>query len=585
MHAFRVWAPVPRKVELQYDGGRFPMKPAGDGWWSAEITAAKPGDDYGFVLDGDGPFPDPQSACQPNGIHKLSRLVDQKTFAWTDQCWQSQPLSSAIIYELHIGTFTGAGTFNAAIEKLDYLVQLGITHVELMPVVEFSGDHGWGYDGVDLFAPHHAYGKPDDLKNFVNACHVRCLGVILDVVYNHLGPSGNYWGKFAPYFTQRYAPSWGEALNYDGPDSEPVRRFFCDNALMWLRDFHFDGLRLDAVHAIYDFSAQHFLEQLKLEVEHLAAQLGRHLFLIPESDLNDPRLLWPKERGGFNLDAQWSDDFHHALHSILTGEKNGYYSDFGTLEDLARALSHAYVYDGKFSPHRRRRHGRPAEGLSGHRFLGYLQNHDQIGNRARGERTSQLLSRGRLKIGAAIVLTSPFVPMLFQGEEWGASTPFLYFTDHQDPELGKAVDEGRCREFAAFNWDPATIPHPQDRGTFEKSKLNWTELAQQPHKELLEWHRQLIRLRHAEPALTDEKLDAVQSRFDETAGWFVTERHEISVACNLSRELQHVPLRAGKHQILAASEPGVTTGEGSLFLPPESVAIVKLMNDKLSVAK
>ena len=371
---------------------------------------------------------------QPNGIHGLSRLVDEKGFHWTDQKWQSPPLTSAIIYELHLGTFTPEGTFLSAIEKLNHLVSLGVTHVELMPVVEFSGSRGWGYDGVDLFATHHAYGTMDDLKSLVDACHAQGLGVILDVVYNHLGPAGNYLAKFGPYFTNKYAPTWGEALNYDGADSENVRRFFCDNALMWLRDFHFDGLRLDAVHAIYDFSAQHFLEQLKLEVEQLSAQLGRRLFLIPESDLNDPRLLWPRERGGFNLDAQWSDDFHHALHTVLTGENTGYYAGLWRLEHLGKSLQNAFVYDGTFSRYRQRKHGGSTKGLSGARFLGYLQNHDQVGNRAQGERSAALMTTGKLKIGAALVLMSPFVPMLFQGEEWGAATPFFIF--HGSPRAG-----------------------------------------------------------------------------------------------------------------------------------------------------
>ena len=323
MHIFRVWAPLPQKVEVQVGTERHPMIAEPDGWWSVTVAAASIGDDYGFVLDGKGPFPDPRSASQPNGVHQLSRLTDRDSYCWMDDNWRSPPLDSAIIYELHIGTFTPAGTFVSAIEKLDHLVALGVTHVELMPVGEFSGHQGWGYDGVDIYAPHHAYGEPDGLKKLVDACHERGLGAILDVVYNHLGPSGNYLAKFAPYFSGRYAPTWGEALNYDGAESEEVRRFFCDNALMWLREFHFDGLRLDAVHAIYDFSAEHFLEQLKLEVEQLSVQLGRPLFLIPESDLNDPRLLWPRERGGFALDAQWSDDFHHALHTVLTGEKKG----------------------------------------------------------------------------------------------------------------------------------------------------------------------------------------------------------------------------------------------------------------------
>jgi maltooligosyltrehalose trehalohydrolase len=576
MHTFRVWAPLPKKVEVWVGAEIFPMNAQADGWWSVEISSANAGHDYGFVLDGEGPFPDPRSASQPKGVHKFSRLVDQNKFRWTDKNWQSPPLASAVIYELHLGTFTPAGTFLSAIEKLDHLVALGVTHVELMPVVQFSGNHGWGYDGVDLFAPHHAYGSPDDLKKLVDACHARGLGVILDVVYNHLGPAGNYLAKFAPYFTKKYAPTWGEALNYDGADSENVRRFFCDNALMWLRDFHFDGLRLDAVHAIYDFSAQHFLEQLKLAVEQLSAQIGRHLFLIPESDLNDPRLLWPRERGGFNLDAQWSDDFHHALHTVLTGEKNGYYSDFGKLENLAVALQRAFVYDGEISAHRRRKHGRPVENLSGHRFLGYLQNHDQVGNRAQGERSSTLMSARKLKIGAALVLTSPFVPMLFQGEEWGAATPFLYFTDYQEPELAAAVGEGRCKEFAAFGWKPEEVPHPQARETFERSKLNWNELTENLHTEILDWHKKLISLRRAEKDLSDGDLKNVRVEFDEKNCWLVMRRGTISVVCNFDNHSRRIPLPAGKYKTMLASEPGVNATSGGVILRPESVVIFRV---------
>lgn len=576
MHTFCVWAPRPQNVEVQVGAERHPMTAQPDGWWSAEIASAKAGDIYGFILDGNGPFPDPRSPSQPNGVHHLSQLTDPNSYGWEDDNWQPPPLASAIIYELHIGTFTPAGTFISAIEKLDHLIALGVTHLELMPVAEFAGKRGWGYDGVDLFAPHHAYGTADELKQLVDACHQRGLAVILDVVYNHLGPSGNCLAKFAPYFTKRYAPTWGEALNYDGADSENVRRFFCDNALRWLRDFHFDGLRLDAVHAIYDFSAQPFLEQLKLEVEQLSVQLGRPLVLIPESDLNDPRLLWPRERGGFALDAQWSDDFHHALHTVLTGEKNGYYADFGKMEDLAKALHHAFVYDGKFSPCRRRRHGRPASGLGGQRFLGYLQNHDQIGNRAQGERSSQLMSFGKLKIGAALVLTSPFVPLLFQGEEWGASTPFLYFTDYHEPELASAVQEGRCREFAAFGWNPAAVPHPQAQESFERSKLDWSELPNEPHDKLLDWHQRLIRLRQTELLRSDGRLEDVKTHFDEPARWIVMERGAISVACNLANQPQCVPIPSGDHLALLASEPGVKALNGSVTLPPESVVILKL---------
>jgi maltooligosyltrehalose trehalohydrolase len=576
MNLFRVWATVPKKVELQLNGKTFPMARDDNGWWSAEIPEAKAGDDYGFILDGAGPFPDPRSPLQPNGVHKLSRLVDQWAFRWTDKNFQVPPLASAIVYELHPGTFTPQGTFLSAIEKLEHLVSLGVTHVELMPVVEYSGNHGWGYDGVDLFAPHHALGTSDDLKKLVDACHARGLAVILDVVYNHIGPSGNYLAKFAPYFTKKFASAWGEGINFDGPDSGEVRRFFCDNALMWLRDFHFDGLRLDAVHGIVDTSAIHFLEQLKLEVEQLSVQVGRRLVLIPESDLNDPRLLWPRERGGFQLDAQWSDDFHHALHTVLTGERDGYYSDFGSISNIAKAIRHAFVYDGQFSPHRRRVHGRSTDGLSGHCFLGYLQNHDQIGNRARGERSSHLMSLKKLKIGAALVLTSPFVPMLFQGEEWGASTPFFYFTDYQEPELAKAVREGRCREFAAFGWKPEDTADPQARETFERSKLKWDEVAKSPHAEILDWHKKLIQLRGSEPDLCDGDLKKVRTTCDEQNRWLVVERSNVTIVCNFSDRPQQIPIRPGEQKILLASEAGIHAAGGFANFPAESVVMLKL---------
>lgn len=574
MKTFRVWATLPKKVELQLNGKIFPMSRDDSGWWTAEVPGAKAGDDYGFVLDGAGPLPDPRSSSQPRGVHKLSRVVDPNAFHWTDKSFQAPPLASAVIYELHIGAFTPRGTFLSAIERLEHLAALGVTHVELMPVVEFSGNHGWGYDGVDLFAPHHVYGAPDDLKKLVDACHARGLAVILDVVYNHLGPSGNYLAKFAPYFTNKFSSAWGEGINFDGADSDEVRRFFCDNALMWLRDFHFDGLRLDAVHGIVDTSATHILEQLKVEVEKLSTRLGRHLVVIPESDLNDPRLLWPRERGGYQLDAQWSDDFHHALHAVLTGERTGYYSDFGSISDLAGALRHAFVYDGKFSAFRRRVHGRSTEGLSGHRFLAYLQNHDQVGNRARGERGSQLMSLGKLKIGAALVLASPFVPMLFQGEEWGASTPFFYFTDYQEPELASAVREGRCREFAAFGWKPEDTADPQARETFQQSKLNWNEISQPPHAEILDWHKKLIQLRRREPDLSDGDLKNVRVNFDENHRWLVLERGRVSIVCNFASQAQRVRLRSGQQQILIASAE-IHLADGFADCPPESVAVLK----------
>lgn len=575
MMEFHVWAPWPGKVELQLGSKRHAMVRDVAGWWSIAVEFRGADCDYGFVVDGEGPFPDPRSAWQPHGVHGLSRLVNHGAFAWTDDGFRAPPLGSAVIYELHIGTFTPEGTFDAAIGQLDHLVQLGVTHVEIMPVNAFPGDHGWGYDGVGLFAAQQAYGGPQGLKRLVNACHVRGLAVVLDVVYNHLGPSGNYLGKYAPYFTSRHKTPWGPAVNFDGPDSDEVRRFFCDNALMWLRDYHFDGLRLDAVHAIVDTTARPFLEQLGAEVKHLSAQLARPLVLIAESDLNDPRLVWPTQRGGFGLDSQWSDDFHHALHAVLTGEHGGYYEDFNGLAHLAKALRQAYVYDGCYSRHRRRSHGRSPDGLGGHRFLAYAQNHDQIGNRARGERLSHLVSLGRAKIAAALVFTSPFVPMIFQGEEWAASSPFQYFTNHPEREMAEAVREGRRKEFAAFGWKPEEVPDPQAYETFSRSKLKWEELAAPAHGGMLDWHQQLIQLRRMESILTDGALENVEVRFNELEQWLLVERGLWTVACNLAPEMRKVTLSSGRQQVRLASQQGIVLADGKVTLPPDSVVVLK----------
>ena len=536
MTMFRVWAPEAQSVALRLGADGLPMARQERGWWSADVADAAHGADYAFALDGGDPLPDPRSPWQPHGVHGFSRVVDHLRFQWTDAGWRPLPLASAIFYELHIGTFTPEGTFDSAIKQLGHLKQLGITHVELMPVAEFSGNWGWGYDGVDLYAPHHAYGGPDALKRLVNACHAAGLAVVLDVVYNHLGPAGNYLGRFGPYFTKRYTTHWGEAVNLDGPGSAEVRRFLCDNALMWLRDYHFDGLRVDAVHAIFDSSAVHFLEQLASEVKELEAHIGRDLAVIAESDLNDPRIVTPREAGGYGVDAQWSDDFHHALHTALTGERNGYYQDFGSLADLAYALKNAFVYDGRFSVFRNRRHGRKPVGLAGSRFLGYLQNHDQVGNRAKGERSSRFMSVPRLKMGAALVLCAPFIPLLFQGEEYAATTPFLYFTNH-DEDLGRKVSEGRRREFAAFGWNPAEIPNPQDPATFESSKLDWTEMEREPHASIFQWHRRLIELRKWAPELTDGRLNRVRVEFCEDEGKLTMRRGRVAVACDFSEDL------------------------------------------------
>ncbi|MEA2681630.1 MAG: maltooligosyltrehalose trehalohydrolase [Candidatus Binataceae bacterium] len=574
----RVWAPTAHDVQLDLRDERLPMVRADGGWWIIDTPRALPGVDYAFVLDGaEPPLPDPRSSSQPYGVHGRSRIVDHSASAWTDANWSAPALDSAIIYEMHVGTFTAAGTFEAAIDRLSHLKNLGVTHVELMPVAEFSGDRGWGYDGVDIFAPHHAYGGPDGLKRLVDACHASGLAVLLDVVYNHFGPSGNYLSRFGHYLTHRYATPWGDAINFNERGSDEVRRLFCDNALMWLRDYHFDGLRIDAVHAIVDLSAIHFLEQLASEVALLEKERGRRLVLIAESDLNDPKLVRATELGGYGLNAQWSDDFHHALHTALTAERAGYYADFGSIADLAKAFRQAWVYDGRYSNYRGRRHGRSPAGLSGHRFLGYAQTHDQIGNRAKGDRSSHLMSTGRLKIAAALILTSSFVPMLFQGEEWGASTPFLYFTGHEEAELALAVSEGRKREFAAFGWAPDEIPDPQAIETFERSKLNWDELAREPHGEILVWHRDLIRLRARYPELCDGRMDLVGVSFDETAPWLKLTRGRVTVACNLSAAEQSLTIESGAScRIAMASDPRIAVRESRVDLPPDSVAILVL---------
>ena len=579
MTLFRVWAPRAREVDvvLPRQGERHRLHgPDELGWYELDVDGARPGDDYGYSLDGGEPRPDPRSGWQPHGVHGLSRLVDHAAFAWTDRGWTGGvPLADAVVYELHVDTFSPDGAYGGVIPRLGHLVDLGVTAVELLPVVEYPGRWGWGYDGVDLYAPNSADGGPAGLKRLVDACHTQGLSVIFDVVYNHLGPSGNYLGEYGPYFTDRYGTPWGEAVNLDGPDSDAVRDFLVDNALMWLRDYHADGLRLDAVHAIVDTSATHILEELAARVDALEAELGLPKFLVAESDLNDPRLLRAPDVGGFGVDAQWSDDFHHALHAVLTGERAGYYGDFGSLGQLATALRQAFVYDGCRSRYRRRRHGRAPAGLPLTRFLGYIQNHDQVGNRAHGERLSMLVGPGPLRIAAALVLLGPSVPMLFQGEEWGASTPFLYFTDHDDPELGRAVTEGRRREFAAFGWDPADVPDPQDPETFRRSKLRWDEVDEPVHADLLHWHRRLIALRRATPGLTDGLPDAVHVAYDDGARWLVYSHGPVTVACNFGGAAVRVPVPAGPGgRVELSSDAGASFDGVEAHLPPESVVVI-----------
>ena len=572
MTELRVWAPRATRVEVELASGKRPLEPRPRGYWVLPGPELDAGALYRLRLDGGLPLPDPRSGYQPQGVHGPSQWVEHSDFAWSDGDFVPRPLSHAVIYELHVGTFSAEGTFAGALQHLDHLLELGVTHVELMPLAEFPGARGWGYDGVDLFAPHHAYGTPDDLKRLVDTCHARGLAVLLDVVYNHLGPDGNYLSHFGPYFTSEYATPWGAAMNFDGWGSDEVRRFFCDNALHWLDNYRMDGLRLDAVHAFHDRSAVPFLEQLSREVHALEQKVGRTKVLIAESDLNDPRLIRPREAGGHGLDAQWSDDFHHALHAVLTGERNGYYSDFGALDDLVAALRNGFVYTGRYSEYRRRSHGRPLGDIPLNRLLGYVQNHDQVGNRAIGDRVGATLPLPQLELAAALMLTGPYVPMLFQGEEWNASTPFRYFTHHADPDLAAAVRAGRRREFAAFGWAPEDVPDPQALETFAASKLRWQERGEPEHARLLAWYRALIRLRALEPSLTSSERPEVQ--VDPVSASVLTMRRgRASTIANCGSSTAQLPIASGAKLLLGT--PGVEVSGDVLHLPAWGVGVLR----------
>ncbi|TVQ30281.1 MAG: malto-oligosyltrehalose trehalohydrolase [Phycisphaeraceae bacterium] len=508
---FLLWAPHGRRVELRLHGGAgrgVTMDRDAEGYHFARVEGVQAGDRYSYVIDGGAQRPDPASRLQPDGVHGPSAVMNPD-FPWKEQHWIGLPLAEYVIYELHVGAFTEDGTFDAVIPRLDALQDLGVTAIELMPIAQFPGDRNWGYDGVQLFAAHSDYGGPDGLRRLIDACHARGLAVVLDVVYNHLGPEGNYLREFGPYFTGSYATPWGEAINFDNAGSDEVRRFFIENALFWIDDMRIDALRLDAVHAIRDHTARTFLEDLSEAVHERAARLGRRIHLIAESCDNDPRLIIPQADGGVGMDAVWNDDFHHALHALLTGERQGYYADFGPIDHFARAMREGFVYTGQRSAYRGRRHGASSKGLPGERFVVFAQNHDQAGNRMQGERLSGLVSFEAQKLAAGATLLAPFVPLLFMGEEYGETAPFLFFVSHGDESLIEAVRKGRREEFASFGWEGAP-PDPQDPSTFQRSRLNRALLEHPRHRMLLDLHRELLRLRREVPALRELRTDRTE---------------------------------------------------------------------------
>ena len=540
---FRVWAPRAKELSVcisSPEAAILRMERGADGCFTAFARGLDPGAEYMYQFEDGRRRPDPVSRCQPRGVHEASQVVDPLAFGWTDGDWRGLPLQDLIIYEIHTGTFSSEGTFAGIVERIPYLRELGITAVEIMPVASFAGGRNWGYDGVALYAPHTCYGGPAGFKRMVDACHRAGLAVILDVVYNHLGPEGNYLAEYGPYFTDRYRGAWGQAINFDGAGSDPVRRFFIENALYWLTEYHVDALRLDAIHEIFDFGAVHVLREMADAFHRQARLLGREAWLIAESDLNDPRVINPPAIGGHGLDAQWHDDFHHALHTLLTGDRNGYFMDFGRIGDLAKALTQGFVYDGGRSEYRGRRHGAPSTGNSGRQFVVFNQNHDQIANADAGRRLSQLASLAQQKLAAAILWCAPALPMLFMGEEFGASTPFNYFTSFTERALAEAVSEGRRREYEPFFTDRA-FPDPQAAQTFVGSRIDWAEPARTPHRELLAFNRRLIELRKSTPCLANSRKDLTQVSFGEEPRWMIVRRGDLSgldalLLCNLSEK-------------------------------------------------
>ncbi|MCQ1985506.1 malto-oligosyltrehalose trehalohydrolase [Arthrobacter sp. zg-Y844] len=574
---FDVWAPKAGTVTLLADGRRLSMTRGENGWWHAQHAELTEDIDYGYLIDdAETPVPDPRSRRQPEGVHALSRTFDPDLYQWHDADWVSPGLDGGAIYEMHIGTFTPEGTLDAAIGRLDYLVDLGVRFVELLPVNAFNGTHNWGYDGVLWYAVQETYGGPEAYQRFVDAAHQAGLGVIQDVVYNHLGPSGNYLPMFGPYLTDGKANTWGDSVNLDGPLSDVVREYIVDNVLMWFRDYHVDGLRLDAVHALHDERAVHILEEMAAATDKCAEALGKPLFLIAESDLNNPRLITPRNVNGYGLAGQWSDDFHHAAHTNLTRENGGYYEDFDSLGALAKVLQEGFFHNGTYSSFRERSHGRPLdkEAVTARQLVTAIQNHDQIGNRAAGDRLSATLGYEQLALGAVLSLASPFTPMLFMGEEFGASTPWQFFTSHPEPELGKATAEGRLKEFERMGWDPDTVPNPQDPSTFTNSKLDWSEVEEGDHGRLLDLYRRLLALRRETPDLMDPDLRNVRVDYDEVGRWLVMQRGSTAVALNFADTPRELPLPFGrKAEVLLETAPAKLYGD-AVQLPAYGAAIL-----------
>lgn len=567
---FVVWAPFAEKVAVRILGEPeriAPMEPGDRGYYHVVVDDIEPGCLYMYRLNDKKDLPDPASRSQPQGVHGPSAVVDA-SFDWQDDSWSGLPLPNYILYELHVGTYTQEGTFEAVVPYLKELRGLGITAVELMPVAQFPGDRNWGYDGVYPYAVQDSYGGPAGLKRLVNACHREGLAVVLDVVYNHLGPEGNYLRAFGPYFTERYQTTWGHALNFDGPQSDEVRRFFIDNALYWITEFHIDAFRLDAVDHIIDHSARTFLQELPETVHQKGEELGRPVYCIAESALNDTRLIRAPSQGGYGLDAQWNDEFHHALHTLLTGEQRGYYQDYGSLADLVKAFAEGYVYSGEYSTYRQRRHGMSSRDIPASQFVVFRQNHDQVGNRVYGRRLSRLVPFEGLKLAAAAVLLSPYIPLLFMGEEYGEKAPFLYFVSHSDPELIEAVRAGRMEEFAAFNWEEEP-PDPQDETTFQRCKLDHGLKREGQHATLLGFYRELLRLRKAVPALarmSKEEMEVIG--FEEEQVMFLRRwdgDSEVFAAFNFGegQATLDLPVPAGRWRKLLDSADGRWEGPGA----------------------